>query len=243
MKYPDDYINKIICGDYESIIDYGIPSDSIDITITSPPYNIGLDYGDKYDDNISAIEYVDFCYNWLGSVYAITKETGRLYCVLDDRLIWDMRVIAEEIGWNYVQLLAWCKPNFAGKARFSGDWNSMTEYVLLFRKGKSTKMLNPKLEDLKVTTHNWFVETAPQSNFKRDYQKKVHPAQIPVNLIRKWIARTPGQVVLDPFCGAGSVCIAAKELGRDYIGIDISEEYCRLAEERIHSINISSNSS
>ena len=56
---------------------------------------------------------------------------------------------------------------------------------------------------------------------------------MPVNLVRKWIARTPGQVVLDPFCGAGSVCIAARDMGRDYIGIDMSEEYCRLAEERL----------
>ena len=230
MKYPNDYINKIICGNYEPIIDYGIPSNEIDITITSPPYNIGLKY-DTYEDNISSSEYTNFTYNWLSSVYAITKETGRLYCVLDDRLIWKLKPIAEEIGWKYVQLLTWNKPNFAGKARFSGDWNQMTEYVLLLRKGKSTKMLNPR--DFKVTTHNWFVETAPQSNFKADYQKKVHPAQMPVNLIRKWIARTPGQVVLDPFCGTGSVCIAARDMGRDYIGIDMSEEYCRLAEERL----------
>ena len=57
---------------------------------------------------------------------------------------------------------------------------------------------------------------------------------MPVNLIRKWISRTPGQVVLDPFCGTGSVCIAARDMGRDYIGIEISEEYCRLAEERLN---------
>jgi site-specific DNA-methyltransferase (adenine-specific) len=207
-----------------------MPNDSIDITITSPPYNIGLNY-DTYEDNISSDEYTRFTTNWLDVLYSITKETGRLYCVLDDRLIWNVKPIAESIGWKYVQLLTWNKPNFAGKARFSGDWNQMTEYVLLLRKGKSTKMLNPR--DIEVTTHNWFVETAPQSNFKNDYQKKVHPAQMPVNLIRKWISRTPGQVVLDPFCGAGSVCIAAKELGRDYIGIDISEDYCMLAIERL----------
>lgn len=240
LKYPDDYVNKIICRDFLEIWG-GIPSSTIDITITSPPYNIGLDY-DTYEDNISSEEYINFSTQWLCNVYDLTVDTGRLYLVLDDRLIWKLKPIAEEIGWTYVQLLTWNKPNFAGKARFSGDWNQMTEYVLLFRKGKSTKMLNPR--EIKVTTHNWFVETAPQSNFKKDYQKKVHPAQMPVNLIRKWIARTPGQVVLDPFCGAGSVCIAAKELGRDYIGIDLSEEYCRLAEERLsYSNNISNSSS
>ena len=84
-----------------------------------------------------------------------------------------------------------------------------------------------------TTTHSWFKETAPQTNFKKDYLKKVHPAQMPVNLIRRWISRTPGQVILDPFCGAGSVCIAARDMGRDYIGIELSEEYCKLAEERL----------
>jgi len=227
-----NYLNKIICGDAGKIL-WSMPKDFIDITITSPPYNIGLEY-DTYEDNISSEEYYHFSKDWMWSVYEITKETGRLYLVLDDRLIWNLKPLAEEIGWTYTQLLTWNKPNFAGKARFSGDWNQMTEYVLLFRKGKSTKMLNTR--EIKVTTHNWFIETAPQTNFKKDYLKKVHPAQMPVNLIRKWIARTPGQIILDPFCGAGSVCIAAKELGRDYIGIDISEEYCKLAEERLASI-------
>ena len=234
MNYPHDYVNKIICGNSLEIL-LQIPNKVIDITITSPPYNLGLAY-DEYDDNMSLKEYDDFSADWLDEIYRTTIDTGRLYLVLDDKLIWRIKPIAEKIGWKYVQLLTWNKPNFAGKARFSGDWNQMTEYILLFRKGKSTKMLNPKIENLKVTTHNWFVETAPQSNFKADYQKKVHPAQMPVNLIRKWISRTPGQVVLDPFCGVGSVCMATKELGRDYIGIDISENYCNLARQRIMEV-------
>jgi site-specific DNA-methyltransferase (adenine-specific) len=205
------------------------------MTITSPPYNIGLKY-DTYEDNISSSEYTNFAYDWMSSVYTATKETGRLYCVLDDKLIWKLKPIAEEIGWKYVQLLTWCKQNFAGRSksggrRINGDWNFMNEYVLLFRKGKRNMMLANEI----TTTHSWFKETVPQTNFKKDYLQKVHPAQMPVNLVRKWIARTPGQVVLDPFCGAGSVCIAARDMGRDYIGIDLSEEYCRLARERLDS--------
>jgi len=228
LRYPDDYINKIICRDFLEIWG-GIPQFTIDITITSPPYNIGLDY-DTYDDTLSELEYEKFSGQWLANLYDITKDTGRLYLVLDDHLIWNLKPIAEEIGWKYVQLLTWCKPNFAAKNRISGDWNKMTEHVLLFRKGKRNPMLSAWKH---TTTHSWFKETAPQTNFKKDYLKKVHPAQMPVNLIRRWISRTPGQVVLDPFCGAGSVCIAARDMGRDYIGIDLSEEYCRLARERL----------
>ena len=233
MKYPDDFLNKIICGDSIDVMKE-IPDESIDITITSPPYNLGLKY-DIYDDNITLAGYEAFSLNWVYEAFRVTKDTGRLYLVLDDKLIWMMKPLAEEIGWTYAQLLVWCKPNFAGRARISGEWNMMTENILLFRKGKRTKMQNDRslMDKLSVTTHNWFVETSPQSNFKRDYQQKVHPAQMPVNLVRKWIARTPGQTVLDPFCGAGSVCIAAKELNRDYIGIDMSKNYCELAKDRI----------
>jgi len=235
MKYPDDFINKIVCLSCFQAFNF-MPDEIIDITITSPPYNIGLEY-DTYEDNISSEEYINFSTQWLDAVYNLTRDTGRLYLVLDDRLIWKLKPIAEEIGWTYAQMLVWCKPNFSGGAgRISGEWNAMTENVLLFRKGKRTPMIN---SNGITTTHNYFVETAPQTNFKKDYLEKVHPAQMPVNLIRRWISRTPGQVVLDPFCGAGSVCIAAKELGRDYIGIDLSEEYCRLAEERLsYSSNI-----
>ena len=227
MKYPDDFLNKIICGDSIDVMKE-IPDESIDITITSPPYNLGLKY-DTYDDNITLAGYEAFSLNWVYEAFRVTKDTGRLYLVLDDKLIWMMKPLAEEIGWDFVQLLTWCKPNFAGRGRINGDWNFMSEFVLLFRRGKRNMMLTSDL----TTTHNWFVETSPQSNFKRDYQQKVHPAQMPVNLVRKWIARTPGQVVLDPFCGAGSVCIAAKELNRDYIGIDMSKNYCELAKDRL----------
>ena len=226
------YLNEIVCGNSIEILKE-FSDESVDITITSPPYNVNLNYGKEYNDNISYDEYQQFSWDWLEAIYRITKETGRLYCVLDDRLIFRLKPLSEAIGWKYVQLLAWCKPNFAGRGRINGDWNFMNEYVLLLRKGKRNMMLTSDL----TTTHSWFKETSPQTNFKKDYLQKGHPAQMPVSLVRKWVARTPGQVILDPFCGVGSVCMAAKELGRDYIGIDLSEKYCQLAEERIHSIN------
>ena len=161
------YLNKIICGDSLEIMKWKLAPESVDIIITSPPYNIGLEY-DTYEDNISSEEYMYFTDEWLASAYRVTKDTGRLYCVLDDRLIWKVKPLAESLKWNYVQLLAWCKPNFSGKGRINGDWNFMNEYVLLFRKGKRSMMLTSDI----TTTHSWFKETAPQTNFKKDYLKK-----------------------------------------------------------------------
>jgi DNA modification methylase len=228
MKYPDDFINKIVCDDVFNVLRY-IPNESIELIITSPPYNIELPY-DEYDDSMSDGEHKQFNRKWAEEAIRISKDTTRMYVILDDKMIWWFKPLAEEIGWKFVQLLTWCKPNLSRKmGRITGDWNFLSENILLFRKGGRTSMLRSEISN----THNWFVETTPQTNFKKDYQKRVHPAQFPVSLIRKIISRTPGQVVLDPFCGAGSVCIAAKELGRDYIGIDLSGEYCQMARERL----------
>ena len=63
--------------------------------------------------------------------------------------------------------------------------------------------------------------------------KNSHPAPFPVALIERIIASTTAKLVLDPFMGSGTTAVAAKRLGRDYLGIEISPEYCALAEQRI----------
>ena len=60
-----------------------------------------------------------------------------------------------------------------------------------------------------------------------------HPAPFPVALIERIIGSTNAEVILDPFMGSGTTAVVAKALGRKYIGIDISPEYCKMAEERI----------
>src|SRR5690606_16366734 len=148
-----------------------IPDGTVDIVLTSPPYNVGLNYT-GFDDNASDGEFKAFNRRWLTEAYRVMRDTGRAYVVVGDKMLWWFKDLAEQIGWTYVQLLTWCKPNMAGGAAISGDWDHLTEQILLFRKGKRTPMLNGE----GVNTHNWFVETAPQSNFN-GHQRKRHPAQ------------------------------------------------------------------
>jgi len=193
-----------------------IPDGTVDIVLTSPPYNVGLNYT-GFDDNASDGEFKAFNRRWLTEAYRVMRDTGRAYVVVGDKMLWWFKDLAEQIGWTYVQLLTWCKPNMAGGAAISGDWDHLTEQILLFRKGKRTPMLNGE----GVNTHNWFVETAPQSNFN-GHQRKRHPAQWPLGLCLKLLARTPGSVVLDPFAGSGQGLLAAKLLGRQYLGFELS---------------------
>lgn len=200
--------------------------ETVDITLTSPPYNVGLDYG-TISDNLKASEYEELSISWLSGTYRISKEGGRLYIVVSDNLIFKLRPLAEAIGWKWVQKLTWCKPNFVGTARrVSGDWNFMSEDILLFRKGKR----NPMLRDGLGTTHNWFVVSVPQSNFKGG---RIHPAQFPEGLCSRILSRTPGRVVFDPFFGSGTVGLVTAKLGRDFVGIELNPEYVGRAEKRL----------
>jgi DNA modification methylase len=205
-----------------------LPDNSINIILTSPPYNVGLKY-DGYEDKLSDREHKQFTAEWLKEAYRVTVDTGRLYAIVSDRMLWWFKGKAEKAGWSWGQLLTWCKPNFAGSTqRISGDWNIMSEYILLFRKGSRTSMLNGQGSN----THNWFVETVPQSNFSSG---RIHPAQLPLSLCRKILSRTPGEVVLDPFAGSGSVCLAARGLERQYLGFELVPSVARGARARLQT--------
>jgi site-specific DNA-methyltransferase (adenine-specific) len=205
-----------------------LPDDCVDLVLTSPPYNVGLDY-QLFKDEMSEDGFRNLNADWVGQAARIAREGSRLYAVLGDKMLWWFRGLAEAEGWIYAQMLAWCKPNIVGGgSRISGDWNYLAEWILLFRKGKRTPMLD---EVLGVNTHSFFVIATPQSNWNEEV--KQHPAQWPEELPRRIIARSPGETVFDPFIGSGTTAVAAKKLGRHFLGFEINPEYCRISEERL----------
>lgn len=222
-------MSQILCGDCVEMMRDIIKPESIGLIITSPPYNVGLNY-DGYNDRMSDEDFINFNRRWLEQAYIVMKQSARMYVVISDKMLFWFKDLGESVGFTFAQKLVWCKPNFVGAAgKVSNDWNYMTEDILLFRKGKRTPMQNGE-----TTTHNWFVETVPQSNFK---EGRIHPAQMPVSLCLRLIDRTPGAPVLDPFCGSGSVLVAAKKLGREYIGIDIVHSTAEAARNRLETVS------
>ncbi len=202
-----------------------LKDESVDIILTSPPYNVKLPYED-YEDNLPDDEFRDLIKNFLSEAYRVCAESSRMYCVLGDKIIWWFKPMAEDAGFTFVQKLTWCKSNLVrGSGRITGDWNYMTEDILLFIKGKRTPMLKGGDD---TTTFNWFVEAVPQTNFKAG---RIHIAQFPYRLCKRILARTPGAVVLDPFCGSGQVLRAARVLGREGIGIEIGKKTIRKAHD------------
>lgn len=225
---PEEYRNKIVTGDALLLLET-LPKESIGLIITSPPYNVGLNYL-GYEDNLPEDDFREFNKKWLTSAFRALKDDGRLYAIISDKMLYWFKSLAETIGWKYAMKLTWCKSNLGGGKRIIEDWHFMTEDILLFRKGKRSSMLM----DQRSNCFNWIIQSTPQSNFK---EGRIHPAQMPLGLIGKLLCRTPGKPILDPFAGSGSVLVSAKKEGRLFIGFELIPEVSDMANKRLFETN------
>jgi DNA modification methylase len=225
---PDEFKNQIVTGDCRGL-SKAIPDASIDIIFTSPPYNVGMNYG-TVSDKLPEDEFWQLQEIWLTDAYRIAADNSRMYIVVSETMLWTIRGIAEAIGWRYHQLLVWCKPNITNNTRISKDWNCFAEWCLLYHKGKRTPMLS-KVQG--INTHNWIVASSPQSNFNGN-GKKLHPAQMSLKVAHAWLARTPGQIIYEPFAGVGTTCKAAKMLGKWYIGFEKDPDIAEIARKQLN---------
>ena len=203
-----------------------MPDGCVDLIIADPPFNIGMDFGD-FNDKKSEKEYWSWLKLRIKEIYRILNDSSRLYVFHNDKKIFKLKPVCESIGFTFHQTLIWYGPNFIAPWKVKGDWSYMHEIMLLFHKGKRTKMI---LAAKNINSSSVQVHIRPQSNYKggRD-----HPTQKPISLYSTIFARTPGEIILDPFLGSGSSLVAAKNLKRKFIGIEINADYCKIAEERL----------
>ena len=204
MKYPDDYINKIICGDCLEVMK-GIPDKAVDLVLTDPPYGIGLKY-DGYDDTLE---------NWKNLISKAIPEMRRISNMV---ILPSMQM--KQLPWIYENfppdwLIAWYKGS-TGHASFVG-FNSWEPH-LVYGKNKG------------ICMHDYFQTRASESK-----THSYHPCPKPIDWADWLISRASkeGQVVLDCFCGSGTTVESAKKLNRKFIGIELNQKYCEIAERRL----------
>lgn len=223
MKWPDDYINKVICGDCLSVMK-GIPDGAVDLVVTSPPYNIGNGHHTNtkkvfaYDDNKTESDYQDWQVLLLEECRRVTK-----WCFYNhkNRIRDGVQISPYDwigrTGWIVHQEVVWHNgsPNM-DKIRFY----PFTERVYVLKRDKSL-VLNNHLS----LTDDWHL---PPVGTDFPHQR-AYPLDIPL----RCISVTVGDIILDPFAGSGTTLVAAKQLGRKYIGIEINPDYCKIAEDRL----------
>ncbi len=199
----------------------------VDLIITSPPYNIGIDYGD-YDDNKTYKEYLDFSKDWLAKCYSLLKVGGRM-CInvplstKDHSISADLTIRAKRAGFKYKGTIIWNKQNT--KNKFTMAFSKNIEVILIFYKGD---WISVKKEFRDFVNEIW--------QFSGESPRRVgHPAAFPFELARRLINMfsSQGDIIFDPFLGSGTTLVATQALKRKGIGVEISEKYFIAACARI----------
>lgn len=249
LTYPDSYLNNIICGDSLKLLQ-NIPDNVIDIVVTSPPYNCGIDY-DIYDDNKSWKEYYVWCYKWMKEIYRILKTDGR-FC-LNHYLsmgkpnnrhtpLMDLNYISvNKIGFKHSALAVWDDRTLSSGTAW-GSWLSASapyiqspyEGVIILYKNQWKKLDRGTSEISKED----FIE-ACHGVWKMGVDtKRLTKATFPERLPKLCIdlLSYKEDIVLDPFNGSGTTTYVAKNSGRKFIGIDISPNYSTIARQRIKEV-------
>ena len=233
-------IDTSICGDAVEEMKK-LPDGSIDLVVTSPPYNIrnstcngmkseakGLwtsalsDGYQDYEDNMPYEEYVAWQRECLTQMLRLVPENGAVFYNHKWRvqagLIQDRHEILE--GFPVRQIIIWKRPS---GINFNPGYFLPT-YEVVYLIAKPDFVLAPK-----ANHHGDVWEIAPEVN----KTEVPHPAPFPVALASRIISSTLAKTVLDPFMGSGTTAVAAVKNGRHYIGIEKSSKYCELARKRI----------
>jgi site-specific DNA-methyltransferase (adenine-specific) len=251
IKYIENSIeeknlNKIFCKSSESMDE--LPDNSVHLMVTSPPYNVGKDY----DDNLSLDEYRELLKRVFKETYRVLVPGGRAcinianlgrkpYIPLHSFIIEDMH----EIGFLMRGEIIWDKGSSASPSTAWGTWlkannpvlRDVHEYILIFSKETFTRQ-NPTKKESTISKEEFLEFTKSVWHFSAERASKVgHPAPFPVELPYRLIQlyTFENDVVLDPFVGAGTTCIASLKTNRKYVAYDIDENYCKLAEKRINT--------
>ena len=243
-KIPQKDLNKLYCKSSESMDE--IPDSSVHLMITSPPYNVGK----EYDNDLTIDEYLEL----LTAVFAQTYDklvTGGRACInianIGRKPYIPLHAMVIEImldlGFLMRGEIIWDKSASAGGSCAWGSWMSASnpvlrdyhEYILVFSKDSYSKNKSQAKKDtiekddfIQWTKSIW---TFPAVNAKRIGHPAPFPVELPHRLINLYSYE--GDVVLDPFCGSGTTCIAALKNNRKYVAYDNNPEYIRLAENRI----------
>lgn len=238
-SFPDDFNNQIIQGDCLDVMK-DIPDSSIDAVITSPPYNLHIrktfkntdawkgkwnhsklqsEGYDQHSDYMPEDKYLAWQKQVLAECFRIIKDTGCVFYNHKWRVQNGLYQQRPEIieGLPLRQIIIWKK---AGGINFNEGYFLPT-YEVIYLIAKPNFKLAPKA--------NRFGDVWEITQEKRSW----HPAPFPIELASRCVESVPGNLILDPFAGSGTTALACKQQGKSYIGIDISEDYCKKARERL----------
>ncbi len=243
------FLNRIICGDCIKVLSK-VNEPFADLIFADPPFNIGYKY-DKYKDEVKKEKYIDWTKDWMGVCKKVLKQHGSFYIAIGDEYAANVKIIADDLGLFMRNWLIWHYTfgqqtiNKFARAHthifyFVNDKNFFTfnEHAVRIPSDRQLiyddRRANPAG---KMPNDVWDEYSRVCGTFKE--RTGWHPCQMPENLLKRIIAvsSNSGDCVLDPFTGSGTTAAAAKQLARNYLGIEISEKYVERANARLAQLN------
>ena len=251
---PAALVGQTVCQDLFEALPH-LPSGFVDLLIVDPPYNLAKSFNGRTFRRLSEERYEAWIDSWLGPLRRVLKPSASIYICCD----WRCSACVQRVGERYFYAqnrITWEREKGRGANR---NWKSCSEDIWYFTVSSdftfnvdSVKMKrrvvapytknNGQPKDWERTSAGDFRLTHP-SNLWTDIsvpfwsmpENTDHPTQKPEKLIAKLVlaSSNPGDVILDPFLGVGTTSVVARKLGRRYVGIEIDESYCCLAEKRL----------
>jgi site-specific DNA-methyltransferase (adenine-specific) len=244
----EKYINKILNGDSIELLKK-ISDDSIDVAFADPPFNLKKKYG-SYKDKLKLQEYIEWCEKWIKEMVRVTKPTGSIFIHNIPKWLTYYSTILNEHA-NFKHWISWdaptapmgksLQPSHYGILFYVKDLKQAKFYELRYPHKRCRKCgyllkdyggkkqglhpFGPLLSDVWTDIHR----------IKHNKYRDEHPCQLPIHLLERVILMSTDEndIILDPFMGTGTTAIAAKRLGRNYIGFELDREYVEIANRRL----------
>lgn len=218
---------------------------SVDLIVTSPPYNVGIEYASN-NDELPYEDYLKFSEEWIKNCFVWAKDRARFCLNIPIEIMKcgrqcisaDLINIAKQVGWKYHHSIVWNK----GVVQQRGLWGTFlsakgafaaapVELIIVFYKGDEYKKLTEgkttisKQDFVNWTNGLWRFNGVPRTE---------HPAPFPRDIPKRCIALYSyvGDTVLDPFNGSGTTMVEAYHANRPFVGIELDAGYCEVAKKR-----------
>jgi site-specific DNA-methyltransferase (adenine-specific) len=237
-------VNKVYLGDCIEIMKK-LPDKSIDLVFADPPFNIGIKY-DTHNDNMSYEEYYKWSEKWIGEAGRLLKNNGTIYVAIGDEFAAEINIILKRAGYYFRNWIIWY---YAFGQNQRKKFNRAHTHILYFTKNKNQFTFNSN--NIRIPSARQLIYKDKRANpigkipddiwqFSRvcgTFKERIgkHPCQMPEDLLELIIktSSNEGDLTLDPFGGTGTTAAVAKRFKRNFITMEISEEYYNIILKRL----------
>ncbi len=253
--------NQVLSGDCLSVL-ARLPAQTVDLAFADPPFNIGYEY-DRYDDTRAKEDYLSWTDRWMAAVGRALTPTGSVYVAIGDEYAAEIKIRLDAMGWTMRNWIVWhytfgvnCTRKFnrshAHIFYYVADPKTFTfnaDPVRVASARQTTYADSRANPQGKLPDDTWVLRPVEEPTaFPADgdtwaisrvcgtfKERGDHPCQMPLAVLERIIrvSSNPGDLVLDPFSGSGTTLHAAKKWGRDYLGVELSENYAEQSRDRL----------